>query len=110
MSASMEPAGNGRFRLLGVLDFESVPVVWRQHKQWLETAKAITIDLSGVEHSNSAGIALLLDWQRHAGDRSVALTYTAMPEQMKLLAGVSGVMKLLNLTEGDAAHTEPGKV
>jgi len=95
MSASMEVSQGGGFVLKGVLDFSSVPVVWRQHKHLLETQKNITLDLSGVEHSNSAGIALLLDWLRYTRSKGVALVFTNMPEQMQSLARVSGVADLL---------------
>ena len=103
MSASLQTSPDGQFALKGVLDFESVPVLWRQHKHLLEIARDVCIDLSAVEHSNSAGIALLMDWQRHARKQNISLTWRGMPAQMQSLARVSGVMDLLSLVEPQPA-------
>jgi len=53
-------------RVRGELDFDSVAELWAMTKTLFRDGTVPRIDLNGVRHSNSAGVALLVEWLRHA--------------------------------------------
>ena len=79
MPAVLQSAGDGRLTLAGRLDFESVPGLQGQLVPYLRQGDALTIDLEAVEHFNSAGLALLLQWLEDALRQEVSLTYLNLP-------------------------------
>jgi len=83
--------------LSGALDAESVLALRPVGRQWLEGAGAgeRRLDLAGVTHSSSAGLALLLDWMRVAQDSGKTLRIDNMPADMAALARVSGLDSFL---------------
>ena len=52
-------------------------------------------DLSGVERCDSSAVAVLLEWQRAARSKGLALTVTGAPPGLVSLATVYGVEGLL---------------
>lgn len=94
MSAQLEGGADGRWRLSGALDFDSVPGLFAQTDTLLAGAAA-ELDLSGVEQANSAGVALLLEWRRQAHRRGVALALHGLPTSIRRIAGLAEAEKLL---------------
>ena len=90
---------NGRIELSGVLDHASVSQVLAQSADWFGS-DAVHISLQGVTQSNSAGVALLLEWQKIARQKQLTIQYHALPEQMLNIARAYGVDQLLPITEG----------
>lgn len=85
----------GAVRLKGRLTVEEVPEVYRQSLAWRDRELPRSVDLSGLEQSDSSAIALLLEWvgwARHAG---VSIEFTAPPEGLRTIAGLSNVEPLL---------------
>lgn len=84
--------------LAGVLDFETVVALDADGSRWLrETAPAACrLDLSGVTHSTSAGVALVLGWLRTAGKAGKRLQITHVPADMAALIRVTGLQALLD--------------
>ena len=78
----------------GALSFATVPALLAERGDAL--AAAGTLDLSAVDHVDSAGIACLLELRRRSGG---ALQLTAIPPQMQALADFLGVGTLLGLQE-----------
>jgi phospholipid transport system transporter-binding protein len=80
--ATFSPVENGRFLLAGVLDFDSIlsllPVITAQ----ITKLQDVTIDLAGVNYSNSAGIALLLDVMRQARQQNKNIQFIHFPADM----------------------------
>ncbi|MGD9392740.1 MAG: STAS domain-containing protein [Chromatiales bacterium] len=79
MPAALQSASDGRLTLAGRLDFESVPALQGQLIPYLGQGDALTIDLEAVEHFNSAGLALLLQWLEDAHRQKVSLTFMNLP-------------------------------
>ena len=82
----------------GPLDFVSVPVLLSNVKKLLKqslnhahTQEYIEIDLAKVTHSNSAGIAFLLELNRLCHVANRRLRIKNMSEQMQIIARVHGV-------------------
>lgn len=92
---SLEQVTQGIYKLSGKLDFDTVPQLLKRSDELFTTSK-IDLDLSGVTRSNSAGIALLLEWIKLAKQHEAQLTISNLPENMQTIAQFSGVAELLN--------------
>ncbi|MEJ2315344.1 MAG: STAS domain-containing protein [Gammaproteobacteria bacterium] len=79
MPATLQSAGDAQLSLAGTLNFDSVPGLYRQLAPHLKQDGALSIDLGSVEHFNSAGLALLLQWLEDARRRNVELTFLNLP-------------------------------
>jgi len=58
---------------------------------------SIYIDLQAVERSDSAGLALLIEWLRVARHLNKTITFRNIPPQMHAIAQVSGLEEILPL-------------
>lgn len=85
----------GTARLSGELTFESVPSLVDAIDELLNGADTLALDLSGVSRSDSAGLALLVSWQRRACLKNKKIVFAGLPEQLLGLVQVSGVEKIL---------------
>jgi phospholipid transport system transporter-binding protein len=65
----------------------------------------LTIDLAGVTDADSSALSLLLEWQRAAKARGFRLSYEGLPENLRSLARVYGVLELLALDAANPAQT-----
>ncbi len=59
--------------------------------------QAVRLDASALSQFDSSAVALLLDLQRQAQQRSQAFTIVAAPQRLSDLARVYGVLGLLKL-------------
>jgi len=88
---------DGRLRLRGRVDFETVPGLYRDSlSMQREEGAPNEIDLTDVEHIDSAGLALLLEWEswaRHHGNR---LRLSNPPAQLLMLAKLSELQTVLD--------------
>jgi phospholipid transport system transporter-binding protein len=102
--ARLETAGRqdgaALFRLSGSLDFGSVPAVYRAGLEQFGTDGDIVLDLAGVTRANSAGLALLLEWQRLARQGGRALRLRNLPASLRNIAMVSELVELLPAEDG----------
>lgn len=97
--AHLKALDDKHFELSGVLDFQSVPKLWRVGHALFEAGHELHVDLGGVSHSNSAGLALLVEWLRFAEKREKSLRYHNIPPQMLAIARVSDLEKVLARAE-----------
>lgn len=92
MSARLVSAENGSIRLEGVLDFSSATQL---HDQLISALRAapgnVQLDLSGIEHSNSVGLSLILLAARELTALGRQLSVAALPEGLRSMAGVCGL-------------------
>lgn len=93
--AHIDKLQQGVYRLSGVLDFATVTATLAQLRALFEPGVRLEIDLSGLERTNSAGLALLLELQALAKRHSVKLHFSGMPSQLADLARMSNVDDLL---------------
>lgn len=89
---------SGQVVVSGDLDRNSVPAAWSGRQQWLPQSGHVTVDLAGVNHVDSAGLALLIriKSQLDAGGQSLFLHN--VNQQLQQFARVSGVEELLSLS------------
>jgi len=92
-----ERLSTGRFRITGVLSFKSVPDLWLKNKEELlsEQSNDLEIDFSQLIHSDSSGLALLLEWYREAELLGKKITFFNLPQQMVHMSEVCGLHEVL---------------
>lgn len=75
-------------RVRGELDFDSVAELWTAANPLFATESFAYIDLRDVERSNSAGVALLVEWLRQAQTLQRDLRFIHVPAQMRAIIQV----------------------
>jgi len=95
--ASLQPGDDGELRISGELSFDTVPALWREANAVFTDARGdVCFDLEAVDRTDSAGLALLIEWVRAAGERGVGIRFRNIPAQLMEIARVSGVEDLLS--------------
>lgn len=86
-----------RLRLAGPVDAQSVPALLQAARAAFAEAgeSEVEIDLGAVTRMDSAGVALLLEWQRTA---PAALHYRNPPAQMRAIVDFCGLEDILALS------------
>jgi len=84
-----------RSRVIGVLHFTTVTALLQAGSEAIAQGQAAVIDLSGVQDSDSAGLALLIEWLSVAKAAGRSLRYENIPVQLQQLALLSEVEELL---------------
>ena len=88
-------AGTGHFRLEGPISFATVPGLLEKSVAAFAGLAELDVDLAGVSHADSAGLALLLLWLERAKRAGQSIAYHNAPEQLVGIARISDVEKLL---------------
>lgn len=107
IAPAFEPAGPGRFRVRGALNFASVGPIERVARPLLAAAPEAVVDLDGVESANSAALALLLEWVDQARRASRRIRFARVPVAVLEIARVSNVAELLPLAESGDQTARP---
>ncbi len=96
---SIEARGDGRYFLTGALTFATAPKVYAQgNALFAKDDSAVTLDLQGVDRTDSAGLALLLEWLRTAKQQNKIVQFQNIPPQMQSMARLSGLDDILALS------------
>ena len=79
--------------LSGVLNYETVPVLWQQSLKVLKNKgqSLVIFDLGGVSQSDSSGVALLIAWIRSFRRQSQATSFIHLPSQMLAIIQLAGL-------------------
>jgi phospholipid transport system transporter-binding protein len=93
--ASFEVLEGGRARVIGSLHFSTVSALLAAGGAAIKDGRAAVIDLAGVTASDSAGLALLVEWLSVAKSAGRALRFENIPSQLQQLARLSEVEELL---------------
>lgn len=93
--ASFEAQSGERARIAGPLDLDSVSALLSVGDDAIRRGQAAVIDLAGVTHTDSAGLALLIEWLSVARSDGRALRYENVPTQILHLCQLSEVEALL---------------
>ncbi|MCA1779092.1 MAG: STAS domain-containing protein [Xanthomonadaceae bacterium] len=91
----MAQTDNGPFRLEGRLTVDEVPGVYHEHLEWKDEGLPATIDLSGLQATDSSTVALLLEWLSWARRAGQALKLENPPDALLTIAGLSQVNDIL---------------
>lgn len=93
--AQLESLGEGRFHVSGVLDATTATEILEQSESTFAAAPQIEVDLGGVGESDSAGLALLIEWMRMARQSGRQIHFANVPAQIEALARISEVEDLI---------------
>ncbi|PWG65196.1 STAS domain-containing protein [Spiribacter halobius] len=96
--ARLHALDDGGWRLEGPLGFGEVTGVLEALSP---SADSVRVDLGALEAVDSAGLALLVEWQRRLQAAGGRLELRQAPEQLRRLAEISGVATLLGLSEAE---------
>lgn len=102
----LKDLGDGRFALTGEMTFDSAERILRVSEKPFEEHTQIEIDLSGVTDSDSAGLALLLEWVTWANHTVREIRFEGMPERVQAIAKTTEVDGLLSRGERWAGFIE----
>lgn len=96
--ANLVPSEQG-WGLVGDLTFASVPGLLAEGRRQLDFAGELLIDCQGIDHSDSAGLALLLEWLDQSRQAKGHIRFRHLPEALINIARVSNVTSLLPLDD-----------
>ena len=84
----------GRYAIQGDLSFATVNDLLERSRTLFVGEAQLEIDLSGVSHADSAGLALLIEWLKNAKSQHQKIKYLSMPLQLSALAEISEIKDL----------------
>jgi len=87
----------GRFAARGGLNFANARTARSEGLHALKTSSArdLEVDCSGITHSDSAGLAVLLDWMAIMKRGGRPLCFANLPANLLAVARISGVDEML---------------
>ena len=77
------------------MTFNSVVGLWRDARTLFADEARVEVDLDEVTHTDSAGLALLVEWLREAKGRQATVSFHNLPEQMLAIARTSNLEQIL---------------
>jgi phospholipid transport system transporter-binding protein len=101
---TLEWDADGGARLGGQLTFATCPALFRElERHGVDAPVDGAVDLAGVEKVDSAGLALLLEWQARQRRGGRLLTLQHAPDGLVSLAQLADALELLNLSGREVA-------
>lgn len=94
----IEQIDSGLFLLRGELSFSTVMGLSKKSDGLLWQTDAVTLNLGAVTRTDSAGLALLVEWIRRARQQGKVIQFSHIPKQMMAMAEVVGLAKLMPLS------------
>ena len=86
---------DGRYSLEGVMDFHTVEDTLSKSRKLIDFNGKIEIDLQGISDTNSAGLALLIEWKSIAKQKGGSVKFSNIPDGIHRLATVCDIESLL---------------
>jgi len=100
MSAfELKDLGGGKFAISGEMTFATASEILRASEAPFEEHSLIEVDLSGITATDSAGLALLLEWITWANHTVREISFTSVPKIITAIARVTEVEHLLKRGE-----------
>jgi len=88
---------NGEIEVSGQLGFPEVSRVLKSSATFFNGQGDLVFDLGAVEKTDSAGLALLVEWVSMANKSAQNISFQRVPKQMLDIARVSGLDEILPL-------------
>ena len=102
----LKDLGDGRFSLTGEMSFDTAAKLLQVSESLFENHSRIEMDVSGVTKTDSAGLALMLEWITWANHEVKEIRFVGTPEKIDAIARTSEVEDLLKRGERWAGFIE----
>lgn len=102
----LKDLGDGHFSLAGEMTFDTAEEILQASEEPFEAHTRLEIDLTGVSKSDSAGLALLLEWVTWANHTVREIRFSEMPQRVMDIAKTTEVDALLTRGERWAGFIE----
>ena len=96
---TFEDRGDGRFAVSGEMTFDTAEKMLRASEALFDDHTQIEVDLTEITETDSAGLALLLEWVTWANHTVREIRFEGMPEKILAIARTTEVEPLLALGE-----------
>ena len=80
----------------GELSFNTVPEAYARTRDCFNNGEHVQVDLSDVQRTDSAAIALILEWHRLAKEHNARIILNNIPVMLKKIASVSDLDNLIH--------------
>ena len=98
--AALSTVSSGHYLIDGEMSFATVEQLLKDSHPFFATESSLLFDLSGVQHADSAGVALLVEWLRLAKQKQRQLHFRNIPAQMLAIIEVSDLEQRLPISDG----------
>ena len=108
--SSIHTGDDGTVHLGPELNFVSTPGIYRElESRFTDGGSTLNIDLAGVRHADSSGLALLLEWQAMVNLLDRQLQITNAPASLLRLAKLCEADKLMDISGRGRLEEIPGQ-
>jgi len=83
----------GYFLVSGTLGFDTVPALMKQAWRLFTPFDSVVVDFSGVDHCNSAGLAVVLEIAKQMRQQNKSVCFQSLPEQIHTFARAYSIEK-----------------
>ena len=87
--------GDGRFELRGDVSFQTAEDILGDSEKLFAGITNVDVNLSAVEQTDSAGLALLLEWISRASRAQTEIRFSNIPEKIQAIAVTADISELL---------------
>lgn len=94
-STNIVKSNTGEISVSGELVFDKVVALLKTSNSYFDGTSKLLFNLNDVEKTDSAGLALLVEWTRLANQNKQAISFCGVPKQLLDIARVSGLDDLL---------------
>jgi len=95
--------GDGRFELEGDVSFKTAENILRESEKLFAAHDDIEVNLAAVRKTDSAGLALLLEWIRKTSGQGRQIRFAAIPEKIHAIAVTAEIEELLKRAHSTGA-------
>jgi phospholipid transport system transporter-binding protein len=87
--------GDGRFELSGEMSFKTANSILKSSSKNFGQYESLELDMSKVGKADSAGLALMVEWQAQTRRRAAKIRFVAVPESLRAIAVTCDVADLI---------------
>ena len=97
--AQIKMDDNGILQVSGILNVDTVSIIYKKYIKLIKKNQAIHVNLSAVNKSDSACLALIVEWSKYAQKQKQAFFVANIPQQIRSLATLVYLDEWLPLEE-----------
>lgn len=98
-SVTIQP--NGVVAVAGAMVFSEVSALLERSDAAFSSRQSLVFDLSAVEKTDSAGLALIIEWMKRANESGQDICFKQLPKQLLDIAGVSELEQVIPMADNE---------